>query len=127
MSSNASANRLCAAFPGRDLHLLIGLNDSLNCKLPGAGEGCQDNDLATYCPAMLQGANRLDRFLKWRDYLEAFYHLNNTIDYTFVKNIAHDAVAMLRSDAAKCVVFKYCEAMQSVADFQLGPARLRWT
>ncbi|RYG67318.1 hypothetical protein EON64_07715 [archaeon] len=73
-------------------------------------EGCNDNELATYCQAMLQGSNRLDRFLKWRDYLTHFYGVNTTIDYTFVNNVTHDPVAMLRSKEAQCIVFGVCRA-----------------
>lgn len=98
---------LINAFPARNMHFLIGLNDSLNCKL-SAFPGCMDNDLATNCQAMLQGNNRLDRFIKWKDYLETYFHLNNTILYSYVKDITHDPVAMLASPAAKCVVFKHC-------------------
>eukprot|EP01039_Chlorochromonas_danica_P009981 gene9981-11039_t len=118
---------LIEAFPGRDLHFLIGLNDSLNCKL-NTFPGCNDNDLATYCQAMLQGNNRLDRFEKWKNYLEIYFHLNNTIDYIYVKDISHDPVAMLRSSEAKCLLFKHCSD-KSKLDFDLGAdkKRLRWS
>jgi hypothetical protein len=84
------------------VQFLIGLNDSINCKLapptsigipvspesldsalrirrslqavPATTPGCNDNELATYCPAMLQGDNRYDRFIKWRNYINHFYH-----------------------------------------------------
>jgi hypothetical protein len=91
-------------FPYRNIQFLIGLNDSINCKLttPASSDilssqrsldsalqirrslqsaapaaptpGCNDNELATYCPAMLQGDNRYDRFIKWRNYINHFYH-----------------------------------------------------
>ena len=32
----------------------MGTEDTVNCKMSNA-VGCNDNELATYCPAMLQG------------------------------------------------------------------------
>jgi hypothetical protein len=104
---------LISEFPFRNIQFLVGLNDSVNCKLypfpkpqqpqqqsqlrrglsavddtrllledPSSnsnnnnnnGMYCTDNDLATYCQAMLQGDNRLDRFLKWKHYITDYYH-----------------------------------------------------
>jgi hypothetical protein len=53
LDTNAK-ERLIQGFPLRDITYLGGTNDTINCKLTGY-PGCQDNDLATYCPAMLQG------------------------------------------------------------------------
>ncbi len=92
---------------------------------------CNDNELATYCQAMLQGENRFDRFIKWKQYLEDMFDplfVNDTglnsrpnmysfkirgtnSAYYLVKNVSHDAVQMLRSKAAKCVVFGHCDVI----------------
>ena len=59
-------------FKNRNIVYLAGTSDTLNCKLSGS-KGCDDNELATYCQAMLQGNNRLDRILKWKAYLNLLY------------------------------------------------------
>lgn len=53
-------------FPMKKITYLAGLSDTVNCDLSGF-EGCDDSDLATYCEAMLQGNNRVDRMIKWCD------------------------------------------------------------
>lgn len=126
-------------FPYRNIQFLVGLNDSVNCKLlsPAASPlpTCNDNDLATYCEAMLQGENRLDRFLKWRDYINDYYHqlifsnasfIVNNEEFLFnekhlqliqqnhlllyVKDMTHDPQAMIRSVDGKCLLFDHCPA-----------------
>jgi hypothetical protein len=125
-------------FPHRFIDYLVGLNDSANCNLKEWGSAsikklsntsvCNDNELATYCQAMLQGDNRFDRFVKWKGYLEEMFDpqhedLNSmkrpniysfsirgtNSAYYLVNNVSHDAIQMLRSRAAKCVVFGHCD------------------
>ena len=55
-------------FLQRDMLHVVGMADSLNCKLSGF-PGCMDNELATTCAAMLQGDNRLDRFFRYRQHI----------------------------------------------------------
>ena len=45
--------QLIADFATRDITYLVGTEDTANCKI-NAFPGCNDNELATYCPAMLQ-------------------------------------------------------------------------
>jgi hypothetical protein len=84
--------------------------------------GCNDNELATYCQAMLQGDNRLDRILKWREYLNYFY--SNRQDslqpegdiyqeqdvhkVVFAEGVVHDPVQMIKTDIWRCVVLLLC-------------------
>ena len=68
-----------------------------------------DNDLATYCPAMLQGNNRLDRILKWKMYLNFFYNDDNIHNVVFAEGVVHDPVQMLKSFQGKCVIFNICQ------------------
>lgn len=68
-----------------------------------------DNDLATYCPAMLQGNNRLDRLLKWKMYLTNYYEKENIHNVVFANGIMHDPVQMLKSVKGKCVIFNICQ------------------
>lgn len=124
-------------FPHRFVDYLVGLNDSTNCNLDATTgfinsslqtSHCNDNELATYCQAMLQGDNRFDRFINWKSYLEDKYDPKSEDDnamprpniysygikgtnsaYYLVKNVSHDAIQMLRSRAAKCVVFGHCD------------------
>jgi hypothetical protein len=130
LHNNHFRQSLIAEFPFRNIQFLVGLNDSLNCKLfpykpttplaaadiagspatslrsvvpldvpnPSSAANptdtellsqCNDNELATYCQAMLQGKNRLDRFLKWRDYINLFYHrviYSNQTDFSLNNN-----------------------------------------
>lgn len=60
---------------------------------------------------MLQGENRLDRFRKYRDYLEDIFH-SHMHKVQYVRDVSHDPIAMLRSSDAKCVVFEYCNVFQ---------------
>ena len=41
-------------FKNRNIIYLAGTSDTVNCQLDGYN-GCNDNELATYCEAMLQG------------------------------------------------------------------------
>ena len=140
---NLSFFMFSIAFPTRNIHYLVGLNDSLNCDLDNSTtynpttnswQGCNDNDLATYCQAMLQGNDRLDRFAKWRQSIGQVYHTNEAGDTSYcdlsavmvpssdyipatcsrvmyVPNIGHDFVGMLNSQAASCFVFNQCSAL----------------
>ena len=87
---------------------LVGTEDTFNCKLTNY-PGCMDNDLATYCPAMLQGNNRLDRILKWKMYLNFFYNDDNIHNVVFAEGVVHDPVQMLKSFQGKCVIFNICQ------------------
>ena len=99
---------LTVEFPSRDVTYLVGTEDTLNCKLTNY-PGCVDNDLATYCPAMLQGNNRLDRILKWKMYLNFFYNDDNIHNVVFAEGVVHDPVQMLKSIQGKCVIFNVCQ------------------
>ena len=99
-------------FPSRDITYLVGTEDTSNCKLNGY-IGCQDNDLATYCPAMLQGNNRLDRILNWKMYLRFYYNNDNIHNVVFAEGVVHDPVQMLKSPKGKCVIFHICPAPSS--------------
>jgi hypothetical protein len=90
----------------------VGTEDTSNCKLNGF-TGCQDNDLATYCPAMLQGNNRLDRILNWKMYLRFYYNNDNIHNVVFAEGVVHDPVQMLKSPKGKCVIFHICPAPTS--------------
>ena len=68
-----------------------------------------DNDLATYCPAMLQGSNRLDRLLNWKMYLTNYYEKDDIHNVVFADGIMHDPVQMLKSIKGKCVIFNICQ------------------
>lgn len=58
------------------------MNDSRNCKLQSIHD-CNDNELATYCEAMVQGENRLDRFEKWKAYIDDLeYRYNYTMSHS---------------------------------------------
>ena len=87
---------------------MVGTEDTYNCKLSNY-PGCTDNDLATYCPAMLQGNNRLDRILKWKMYLNYFYSNDNIHNVVFAEGVVHDPVQMLKSLQGKCVIFNICQ------------------
>lgn len=131
---NGFSAEVARLFPDRFIDYLVGLNDSANCNLQNFSIGdhrpCNDNELATYCQAMVQGSNRFDRFMKWKNYLEIVYDPNNldseTISrennyssairgtnsaYYLVKNVSHDAIEMLKSRAAKCVIFGHCDLL----------------
>ena len=95
-------------FPTRDITYLVGTEDTSNCKLKWY-PGCCDNDLATYCPAMLQGNNRLDRILNWKMYLEDLYGNENVHNVVFAEGVVHDPVQMLKSLKGKCVIFNVCQ------------------
>lgn len=146
MINTVFQHALLAQLPHRNIHFLVGLNDSLNCKLQSQTiaadhsntiSKCDDNELATYCQAMLQGENRLDRFEKWRAYVNSFYSssgeaagaiiqatqqdlwLHNNVTsggretglhnkVWYVRDVAHDPLAMLHSQEAHCMIFQYC-------------------
>ena len=99
---------LFSEFPTRDITYLVGTEDISNCKLKWY-PGCCDNDLATYCPAMLQGNNRLDRILNWKMYLEDLYGNENVHNVVFAEGVVHDPVQMLHSLKGKCVIFNVCQ------------------
>lgn len=80
------------------------MEDNVNCRLKNY-QGCNDNQLATYCPAMLQGSNRLERFLNWKNHLKTFYYHTETQRVTYVPGVSHDAVMMLNSIEAQTVLF----------------------
>ena len=99
---------ILSEFPTRDITYLVGTEDISNCKLKWY-PGCSDNDLATYCPAMLQGNNRLDRILNWKMYLEDLYGNENVHNVVFAEGVVHDPVQMLKSLKGKCVIFNVCQ------------------
>ena len=102
----AAAN-LVANFQNLDITYLVGTDDNVNCDLNNP-VGCNDNDLATYCPAMLQGDNRLDRALNWQAYLLHIY--KRPIHRLFnAQGVAHDPVQMLRSSTSRCAIFNVCD------------------
>ena len=103
----AVRDAIIAALPSADITYLVGSDDTANCHLEGHN-GCNDNELATYCQAMLQGANRLDRVLKWKAYLKHFYG-REVHRMAFVEGVQHDALALLSSGLGRCVVFGACE------------------
>jgi hypothetical protein len=102
-------------FPTRDVTYLVGTEDTCNCKLKWY-PGCCDNDLATYCPAMLQGNNRLDRILNWKMYLEKMYGTDNVHNVVFAEGVVHDPVQMLKSLKGKCVIFNVCQKAVNFPD-----------
>ena len=93
----------------------MGTEDTSNCKLKWY-PGCCDNDLATYCPAMLQGNNRLDRILNWKIYLEKMYGTDNVHNVVFAEGVVHDPVQMLKSLKGKCVIFNVCQKTVNFPD-----------
>jgi hypothetical protein len=93
-------------FQTRPVTYLLGTADTLNCKL-SSFQGCDDNELATYCQAMLQGGNRVDRTLKYMQYLQHFYG-KPTHTLVKVENVGHDPISMLMSPQARCLVFDLC-------------------
>lgn len=97
---------IIANFPNIDMTYLVATNDNVNCKLDNY-PGCNDNDLATYCQAMLQGTNRLDRALKWKAYLRNFYG-KEVHSIVFVEGIQHDPQGIINSDVGRCVIFGAC-------------------
>lgn len=71
-------------FLHRNIHFLVGMNDSRNCKLQSIPD-CNDNELATYCEAMVQGENRFDRFEKWKAYIDDLeYRYNYTLSHSSI-------------------------------------------
>jgi hypothetical protein len=86
---------------------LAGTNDVLNCNMNWF-PGCDDNELATYCQAMLQGDNRLDRIIKWKAYMKLLYHRDNFHPLIFAPGVYHDPVQMIFSDVGRCAVFSIC-------------------
>lgn len=103
----AVRDAIIAALPFADITYLVGSDDTANCHLEGHS-GCNDNELATYCQAMLQGVNRLDRMLKWKAYLKHFYG-REVHRMAFVEGVQHDALALLSSELGRCVVFGACQ------------------
>jgi hypothetical protein len=104
---------ILAAFPDIDMTYLVATNDKVNCRLDrsssssSSSPGCNDNELATYCQAMLQGENRLDRALKWKSYLRQKYG-REVHKMTFVEGVQHDPIGLMQSDVGRCVIFGAC-------------------
>lgn len=94
-------------FKNRDVTYLIGTDDTDNCKL-NFKPWCNDMELATYCEAMLQGNNRVDRALKYLAYLSVYYKGDINHKLAFSNGIPHDPVRMLKSLAGKCTIFQSC-------------------
>ena len=104
------------SLPMLDMTYLVGSADRSNCRLHNvtnfasstaaapAAAVCNDNELATYCQAMLQGENRLDRALKWKAYLRHFYG-REIHRLVFVEGATHDEAQLLGSAAGRCEVF----------------------
>ena len=110
---NAASN-LIANFQNLDITYLVGTDDNVNCDLSNP-VGCNDNDLATYCPAMLQGDNRLDRALNWQAYLLHVY--KRPVHRLFnALGVAHDPVQMLRSTSSRCAIFNVCDVDNADTD-----------
>jgi pimeloyl-ACP methyl ester carboxylesterase len=95
-----------ANFATLDITYLVGGDDNANCKL-NPTLGCNDNELATYCPAMLQGDTRLDRVLSWKLYLKYLYG-RDVHRIVFAEGIDHDAPLMIRSDTGRCTIMNIC-------------------
>lgn len=94
-------------FGNRDIHYLIGTHDNRNCRLHDFA-GCNDNELVAVCKAMLQGENRLDRMLKWKNYLKHFFGYD-VHSLVLAHGVGHNAVDMLTSPEGKCLVFGICD------------------
>lgn len=94
-------------FKNRDVTYLIGSDDTDNCKLTYK-HLCNDNELATYCEAMLQGNNRVDRALKYVAYLNQYYQGNLNHKVIFSNGVPHDPVRMMKSTTGKCIIFQIC-------------------
>jgi len=93
-------------FENRNIVYLAGTNDIENCHL-NTHDGCEDNELATYCQAMLQGNNRLDRIIKWKAYLRLLYG-RDVHPLVFALGVEHDPVKMVFSPTGRCVIFGTC-------------------
>ena len=97
-------------FDARRVHFLVGLRDDVNCRL-GQGHApgtCDDDELATHCAAMLQGINRVDRFLKYYKYLDTYYSDSSRVSgrkLYLIENCPHDPLAMMQSQEARCLLF----------------------
>lgn len=98
---------LFKGFETRNVVYLAGTNDIENCKIH-AHDGCEDNELATYCQAMLQGNNRLDRIIKWKAYLHLLYG-RDVHPLVFALGVEHDPVKMVFSPTGRCVIFGTCQ------------------
>lgn len=106
LKTEEDVRRVINQFQYTDVIYLVGADDILNCRLHPF-DSCYDNELATYCQAMLQGDNRVDRALKYKAYLTLLYK-KPVHQIIFAPNVPHDAVKMLYSDVGKCVVFGIC-------------------
>ena len=94
-------------FKNRDVTYLIGSDDVDNCKLDYK-PWCNDMELATYCEAMLQGNNRVDRALKYIAYLNGYYKGDINHKIAFSNGVPHDPIKMLKSTTGKCIIFQLC-------------------
>lgn len=94
------------AFQYKDMTYLIGTADNINCNLEDV-RGCDDDELATYCQAMLQGENRVDRMFKWMTYLGRIYG-HEVHRLVQAQGVPHNFFTMLNSREGKCVVFGIC-------------------
>jgi hypothetical protein len=105
-------------FQYRDVTYLLGADDDLNCKLVNSTliqdhhHPCDDHELATYCQAMLQGSNRVDRMLKWIAYLKLIYG-RDVHRFVEVDGVSHNPIAMLYSSLGRCIVFGICSSSSS--------------
>jgi len=95
------------AFQHRRVTYLVGLDDTVNCKLKMV-PGCVDDELATYCQAMLQGNNRVDRLLKYRAYISRYFNNQNVHAVVSSEGVPHDPTIMMRSPNGACVIFGLC-------------------
>lgn len=120
--TKAVRESILANFPLLDMTYLVATNDYQNCRLGRSqaqnqnqtslrgeekGSACNDNELATYCQAMLQGENRLDRAVKWHAYLRHLYG-REVHSMRWVEGVDHDPLGCLASRVGKCVIFGLC-------------------
>ena len=106
----------------------MGLDDICNCKafseinsghsyvdkcVNSATGLCDDHELVTTCPGLLQGINRVDRMKRWIVYLQFYFKFDDFISQSNhllvpVKNVGHDAEKMIESSEGKCLIFDIC-------------------
>ena len=104
--NKAVRESILANFPLLDMTYLVATNDYQNCRLGREKNSlaCNDNELATYCQAMLQGENRLDRAVKWHAYLRHLYG-REVHSMRYVEGVDHDPLGCIASSVGKCVIF----------------------
>lgn len=93
----------------RNVVFLLGLNDTANCKVYNSNTKpvCDDDELATYCSAMLQGHHRVDRMLKYKAYLSLYYG-TDVHRIVYAPGISHEPYKMLLSVHGLCLTFNIC-------------------